>query len=129
VQLCYNSSGKKYSVWAEWLGQSHQRHPGVSLLCAQHQYNASRCISPSNRCFIVSSRSVGLLLKMIILVLWPTVTVHRNGFIGYALASGLQCDWGRCEYLFSRSIYMCATCNSLLTKYTHHSKSPNLCGY
>jgi hypothetical protein len=24
--------------------------------------------------------------------LWPTVTIHPDGFIGYALALGLQCD-------------------------------------
>ena len=27
------------------------------------------------------------------LAMWPTVTIRQNGFRGYALASGLQCDW------------------------------------
>jgi len=49
---------------------------------------------------------------------WPIVTIRRNGFIGNALASGLQCDGWRCE-----------NCNSLFTNYTHHSKLPDLCGY
>jgi hypothetical protein len=43
------------------LCQSRQRHPGGGLLCARPQYHASRCISPSDRCFTVSSCSAGLL--------------------------------------------------------------------
>jgi hypothetical protein len=49
------------SVRVDALCQSCERHPGGGLLRAQHQYNASRCISPSDSCFTVSSRSVGLL--------------------------------------------------------------------
>ena len=65
----------------------------------------------------------------IILALWPTVTIRRNGFIGYGLPSGLQCDGWHYENLSSRSIYVHAKCNSLFTNYKHHSKSPDLCGY
>jgi len=66
-------------------------HPGGRLLRARRQYHVSRCISPSDRRFAVSSRSVGLQFQTNTLALWPTVTIRRNGFIGYTLASGLQC--------------------------------------
>jgi len=66
---------------------------------------------------------------MMTLALWPTVTIRRNGFIGYALASGLHSHWWRCANLSSRSFYLRAKCNCLFTKCTHHSKSPHLCGY
>ena len=59
----------------------------------------------------------------------PTVTIRRNGFIGHTLASGLQCDGWHCVNLSSRSFYLRAKCNSLCPNYTHHSKSPDLCGY
>jgi len=59
----------------------------------------------------------------------PTVSIRRNGFIGHAFASGSQCDGWRCENHSTRSFYPRAKCNSLFTKYTHHSKSPDLCGY
>jgi hypothetical protein len=49
------------SVRVDALRQNRQRHPGGGLLRAWRQYNASRCISPSDRCFTVPSRSVGLL--------------------------------------------------------------------
>jgi hypothetical protein len=54
--------GRNGSVRVDALRQSSQRHPGGGLLCARRQYNVSRCISPSDRCFTVSSRSVGLLI-------------------------------------------------------------------
>ena len=54
-------SGRNGSVRVDALRQSRQRHPGGGLLRARHQCNASRCISPSDRRFAVSSRSVGLL--------------------------------------------------------------------
>jgi len=63
------------------------------------------------------------------LALWPTVTIHRNGFIGYALASGLQCDGWRCKNLSSRTFYLRAKCNSIFPNDTHHSNSPDLWGY
>ena len=53
--------GRNGSVRVDALRQSRQRHPGGGLLRARRQYNASRCISSSDRCFTVSSRSVGLL--------------------------------------------------------------------
>ena len=53
--------GRNGSVRVDALRQSRQRHPGGGLLRARRQYNASRCISPFDRCFTVSSRSVGLL--------------------------------------------------------------------
>jgi len=85
-------SGQNGSVRVDTLRQRRQRHPGGGLLPARHQYHASCCISPSDRCFTVSSCSVGLVLSTNALPLWPTVTICRNGFIGYVLASGLQCD-------------------------------------
>jgi len=54
-------SGRTGSVRVEALRQSRQRHPGGGLLRARRQFNASRSISPSDRCFTVSSHSVGLL--------------------------------------------------------------------
>jgi hypothetical protein len=54
-------SGRNGCVRVDALRQSCQRHPGGGLLRARRQYDASRCISPSNRRFTVSSRSVGLL--------------------------------------------------------------------
>jgi len=33
------------------LCQSRQRHRGGRLLCVRHEYNAWRCLSPSDRCF------------------------------------------------------------------------------
>ena len=54
-------SGRNGCVRVDALRQSRQRHPGGGLLRARRQYNASRCISPSDRRFAVSSRSVGLL--------------------------------------------------------------------
>jgi hypothetical protein len=85
---------------------------------AWHQFNGSHCISPSEHRFPISSRSVGLLFKTITLALWPTVTQRRNGFIGYACASGLECNRWCCENLSLRSIYLHAICNSLFTNYT-----------
>jgi len=55
-------SGRNGSVRVDALRQSRQRHPGGRLLRARRQYNASRCISPSDRGFAVSSRSVGIQL-------------------------------------------------------------------
>jgi len=54
-------SGQNGSVRVDALRQSRQRHPGGGLLRARRQYHASCCISPSDRSFTVSSRSVGLL--------------------------------------------------------------------
>jgi hypothetical protein len=54
-------SGRNGSVRVDALRQSRQRHPGGGLLRARRQFNASRSISPSDRCFTVSSDSVGLL--------------------------------------------------------------------
>jgi hypothetical protein len=80
-------SGRNGCVRVDALRQSRQRHPGGGLLRARRQYHASRCIYPSDRRFAVSSRSVGLLFT---LALWPSMTIRRNGFIGYTLASALQ---------------------------------------
>ena len=66
---------------------------------------------------------------MTTLALWQTVTIRWNGFISYALALGLQWDWWSCENFCSCSFYLCAKCNHLFTNYTHHFKSPDLCGY
>jgi len=85
-------SGRNGSVRVDAHCQSRQRHPGGGLLCARRQYHASHCISPSDRCFAISSRSVGRLFQTNTLALWPTVTIRRNGFIGYTLASGSQCN-------------------------------------
>ena len=54
-------SGRNGSIRVDALRQSRQRHPSGGLLHARRQFNASRSISPSDRCFTVSSRSVGLL--------------------------------------------------------------------
>jgi len=116
------------SVRVEALRRSRQRHPSSSVLRARGEFNASLTKSPSYCCFTVSSSSVGL-FETITMALWPTVTIRRNGFIGYALASWLQCDRWRCENLSSHSFYLRAKCNSLSTNYTHHCKLPDLWGY
>jgi hypothetical protein len=82
------SSGGNGCVRVDALRQSRQRHPGGGLLHARHQYYALCCIAPSDRRFAVSSHSVG---RLFTLALWPAVTILRNGFIGYTLASELQC--------------------------------------
>jgi len=51
---------KKNSVLVEWLRQS-ERGPSVPSETPRCQYNMLCCISPSDRCFTVSSRYVGLL--------------------------------------------------------------------
>jgi len=99
-------SGRNGSVRVDALYQSRQRHPGGGLLRARRQYHPSRCILPSDRCFAVSSRSVGLLSQQNSLALWPTVTICRNAFIGYTLPSGLQWNGWRCENLSSRSFWI-----------------------
>ena len=48
-------SGRNGSVRVDALRQSRQRHPGGGLLRAWRQYQASRCTSPSDRSFAVSS--------------------------------------------------------------------------
>jgi hypothetical protein len=105
--------GRNGFVRVDTLCHSRQSHPGGGLLRTWCQCNASRCISRFDRCFTVSSRSVGLLFSTSTVALWPTVTIRRNGFIGYALASGLPCDGRRSKYLSSRSFYLRAKCNSL----------------
>jgi len=111
------------------LGQSCQRHPGGGLLRARREYHALHCISPSDLGFAISSGSVCLRIWMNTVTLWPTVTIRRNGFIGYMLALGLQCHGSCCENLSLHSFYLRTKCNSIFTDYTHHSKSPDLCGY
>ena len=106
-----------------------QRHLSGRFLCTWRQNQMSHCISPSNHGFTISSRLVGDLFQTNTLLLWPIVTIHLNGYIGYALASGLQCDGWHCKNLSSHSFYLCAKCNSLFTNYTHHCKSADLCGY
>ena len=53
-------SGRNGSVRVDALRQSRQRHHAGGLLRARRQDHASRRISPSDRRFTVSSRSVGL---------------------------------------------------------------------
>jgi hypothetical protein len=55
-------SGQTGCVRVDAPRQSRQRHPGGELLRARRQYHASNCISPSDRRFAFSSRSVGRLL-------------------------------------------------------------------
>ena len=54
-------SGQNGSVRVDALRPSRQRHPGGGLHRARRQNHASGHISPSDRHFTVSSRSVGLL--------------------------------------------------------------------
>ena len=53
-------SGQYGSVRVDALRQSRQRHPGFGLLIARCQCHESHCISPSDCCFAISSRSVSL---------------------------------------------------------------------
>jgi len=109
--------------------QSGQRHPPGGVLHAWLWYNALRCISPSHRSFTVSPSSVSLLFHTNTLALGPIMTIHRKKLIGYAHASGLQCDGWCCETLALRSFYQQPQCKSLFPNYIHHSESPDLCGY
>jgi hypothetical protein len=111
------------------LHRSRQSNPCDGILRARGQYNPSHCISPATRCLTLSSCAFGLLFWTITLALWPTVTIRQNVIIGYMLAVELQCNGWHCEDPSSRSFYLHAKCNALFTKYTHHSKLPDLCGY
>jgi len=78
----------------------------------------------------VSSRSVGLLFLTNTLALWPTVTIRRNGFIGYTVASSLQCNGRRCEILSSRLFYITLEKRRKVRRYdtTRPWGSTQLCG-
>jgi len=81
-QLKTFPSGRNGCVRVEALCQSRQRHPVGRLLRARRQDNASRCISPSEHCFAVSSRSVRLLFKPTLWhygQLWPYVGMGSLG--------------------------------------------------
>ena len=54
-------------------------------------------------------------------------TRAQNAFLSILII--WDCEGWRCKNLSSRSFYLRAKCNSLFTKYTHHSKWPDLCGY
>jgi hypothetical protein len=82
-------SGRTGCIRVDALGQSRQRHLSGRIIRDRRQYHALSAISPSDRRFAVSSRSIGLLFYTTTLALWPNVTIHRNGFIVYTLASGL----------------------------------------
>jgi len=110
-------SGRNGYVGVDGPRLSRQRDPGWGLHPAQCQYHSSRGISPSNRCFAVSSRSVGLLFWMNTLALWRTVTIRRNGFIGYTLESGLQCNGWRCENVSLHSFYISLEAHRMVRRY------------
>jgi len=99
-------SGRHGSVGVDAHRQSRQRHPGGGLLRAWCPDHGSHHISPSDRHFTVSSRSLDLIFYTNTLALWPTVTIRRNGFIGYTLASRLPCNEWRCKNVSSRSFYI-----------------------
>jgi len=48
-------SGQNGSIGVDTLRPSRQRHHGAGFLCVRRQYHASRCTSPSDRSFAVSS--------------------------------------------------------------------------
>jgi len=87
--LKVRTSAKSISVQAEWfrqggrLHQCRQRHPGDRLLHGLRQYDASHCISPSDRSVAICSRSVGILCQTNTVGLVPTVTIRRNRLIKY----------------------------------------------
>jgi len=129
------TSAKYISIWVEWLHQS---------ACAPSELWEKPCwrITPCPASIPRVALHIVLRLQfhsfflhclspfwMNTLALWPPVTIRQNGCIGYTLGLGLQCDGWFWQNLSSRSFYLCATCHSLFTIYTHHSKSPDLCGY
>jgi len=71
-------SGWNGSVRVDALRQSRQRHPGGRLLRARRHYHPSHCISPSDRCFAISSRSVGLYISKMYFSLWKTPGVSER---------------------------------------------------
>jgi hypothetical protein len=110
-------SGPHGSVGVHALCQSHQSHTGGGLLRAQCEFNTSHAILPSHHWFNFSSGSISLLFYTITLMLWPTVTIRWDRFIGYALAPGLQCNGRRCKNLSSCSMNLRTEYNSLCTDY------------
>ena len=92
------TSAKEYSLRAEWLLRGGcalsepSETPGwrITLCPVTIQrvalYNALQLLF---HCFFALCQSH---ILMITLALWPNVEIRRNGFIGYALASGLQHD-------------------------------------
>jgi len=122
-------SAQNCSTWVDMLCYSCQRYPGGDVLYSWPQYLASHRMPPSDRSFTIFSSSVCLQFQTNTLALWPTVTIRRNGFLGYTLASGLQCNGWHFDNVSSGSFHLRAKCNHLFTNYTHQSKSPDLCGY
>ena len=129
------SSANNNSVQAEWLRQSRRVQsqpsetprwritpqpasvPCVTLNIAlrsqfQHSFSLCRCPIFNEHTDVVAN-----------------CDYSSEWVIGYAHALGLQCDGWRRENHSSRSFYLRATCYSLFTNYTNHSKSPDLCGY
>ena len=82
--------------------------PGVNGTC-HITYRRPIAVSP---CLLALA---GLIFLTNLLVLWPTVTIRWNWFIGYVLASELQCNGWCSENLSSPSFYLCAKCYSLFT--------------
>jgi len=122
-------SGWNDSVRGDAVRQSSQRHPGGGLLRARRQYHASRCISPSHRSFTVSSRSVGLLFYTNTLAL-KAICDHTSEWLHWARACiGIAMRWVTLRKPLLAFLLPARKCNSLFTDYTHHSKSPDLCGY
>jgi hypothetical protein len=83
-------SGRIGCIRLDALRQSCHSHPGGGIVCPGRQDYVSRGISPSDRYFPISFHSVSHLYQTKSLGLGPNVTKHRNGFIGYTFASGLQ---------------------------------------
>jgi len=94
-------SWRNGSVSVDALHPSRQRHPGGGILRGRSQSHPSRVISLSDRSFTIPSHSVGLLFETDTVAWWPTVTMRRNGLIGYMLASALQCNGWRCDNLLA----------------------------
>ena len=106
------ASGKNISVWVEWIYQS-ERAPSelsetprwrITLCPASRPRVALHIALRSPFCHFfplcrspISNKHSGVV---------PTVPIRRNGFIGYTLASGLQCNAWHCENLSPRSFYI-----------------------
>jgi len=112
TRSCCYTSVKNIFVWAEWLRQSGRApsEPSETPRWRTSPLLASiPCIafhiafqSPLRRFFSLCRSPI----YTNTLTLWPTVTIHRNGFIGCTLASGLLCDGLHYEHLSSSSFYI-----------------------
>jgi len=89
IHTVLGPSARNISVRAEWLRQSRctpSEQSEIPRWQPTPRQAPIQCVALHLALwsrFAVSSPSVGMLLSMKTVVLWPTVTIRRNGWIGY----------------------------------------------